>query len=431
MAPTVPRHFVAHSGDAGAPGAPLPPRRALDLLRLSGPHRQETELAVCADAAGTLRGVSARASDLPPSVREDLSHHQLSSPGPAWTLRASELWLMDVQALEQPLATPGLNDPVHLFGSLVGPVPETAGPGVRGRLTVTRADLLGALVQGAAAAFRTPGPGSTGLCFHALLPGGDDVETVTGHALVLAYPMAPAELGLEDVANELLVAQMIHDLLGALQADLRHERVDHPLRDTVIPVPSRALLESELAANGYLVKGNTAVKQRAGGVDGGMLNSVFGWLAQEKTDLPPEGSVQDFLELARAALGLFPGWPTPRARALADCLSLRGVSPVVPRPGPARGTAPPVPHRPAPAGPAPTLPAGPADWMRDFTAPGAGPVRVTRITARPRARTPAPPAATDWMRDFPSTRAPATRAPAAGADQPGPGRKPDWMKDFE
>jgi len=431
----------------------------VDLFQLAQPNRAVCPAVVTLDVGGALRVCDAHGSkDLPPPVQEDLSHHELSGVGAPWHLTAQDLFLFNVSVLEQPLATPGLNDPVHLYGTLFGPVDGVTIPaGVRGQLTVTRADVLSGLVQGAAHPFRSRNDVRSGRCFHALLPGGNDAETASGRGLVLAYPVLPAELGADDVSNELLVSQMLHDLLGALQADLRSEGKSHPLTNTLLPCPSRAALLAELQSRGFAIKGDTAVRNRGAG--GSMLTSVFGALTADKLPIPPEGTVEDFLELARASLSAFEGWPSSRAQHLARQLGLRNASPQVPRvePGVTPVVSPYAPRTGASAAPPSVdFSTGPQGWMQDFMGPATTSKAGARVTvARPVAAPAPPPPAPQkksgnpgWMEDFPSKPTPAAAPRPAAAPSPAPPKapaqkakptsekapapgKPDWLKDFE
>src|SRR5262249_50279233 len=150
-------------------------------------------------------------------------------------------------------------------------------------------------------------------CFHLLLPGDREEEISRGSGIILAYPLLPPELILTDVSNEFVVSRLLYDILIAIKEDLEREQVAHPMRSSVLPVPSRMNLEQELMAQGYEIKGDAAVKKPGGGGGfQGFLSTVFGPLMSDRLDLPPEGEADDFLNLAVIALNTLPGWPSPR-----------------------------------------------------------------------------------------------------------------------
>ena len=291
--------------------------------------------------------------------------------------RTSEVFLFDLQLLEQPAGAPGWNDPVYLYGRMYGPYPESAGErpvGVEGQLTLTRGDLLQGLVDEAAGAFRCAGTGDAEgqarRCFHMMLPGDAEAEIRGGSGLILSYPLLPAELITDDVSNEIVVSQLLFDMLSALKEDLEREQAEHPLRGLTLPVPSRASLEQQLRSQGYEIEGDTAFRKAASG-EGfkGLLASVFGALTSESVELPPEADIDEMLDLANRVLKSLPGWPPPRAQALRERVRpapARNNAGLV-RPGPYRTpqlTAPiPPPVRP----PQPVRRSSePPEWMKDF-----------------------------------------------------------------
>ena len=71
-----------------------------------------------------------------------VSFHEVAG-GSRRLLRAAELYLFELQLVEQAADRPGFDDPVHLYGTLLGPLsPAGLGEVTEGQLTVTRADLL-------------------------------------------------------------------------------------------------------------------------------------------------------------------------------------------------------------------------------------------------------------------------------------------------
>jgi hypothetical protein len=269
------------------------------------------------------------------------------------------------------------------------------------------------------------------------LPGDAESEIRRGAGIILTYPLLPAALITTDVSNEIVVSQLLYDLLSGLKEDLSREGIGHPLRQMTLPVPSRLTLEQELQSQGYTINGEKAVRKTASG-EGfkGFLTSVFGALMSEEVDLPPEGEVDEYLDLARRALQSLPGWPSPCSLALRECL----------KPAPVRQRARPVPppqiKTPRLSSPPPRMATPPArppvgspdevpDWMRDFMTvhrrPNAPPSKLTSTTPLTSQR-PQSSSGPDWMKDFEQNTPKKTdeKPPRTSA-----GKTPDWMKDFE
>lgn len=457
MTPTRPRYFVPRpTREAAAPTASGPGRivHALDLFVLEESAHRGREWMVGLDEAGTL--VLLPIEDrrhLPAAVQAELSYHEVASGGPR-RLAFSEVYLFSAQFIEPAADAPGANDPVHLFGTLHGPFPRPAGvtaAATEGQLTVTRADLLEGLVMGEAWAFRFSGEvgsaGPSSRCFHMMLPGDREEVAAEGRGVVLAYPLLPPELTLTDAANEILVSQLLYELLAALREDLRKEQAECVWLTDELPVPSRAAFIQRLESDGYTLEGDVAV--RRGEARRGFLASLFGASRGDRVIVPPEGTLAEYLGLARAALASLPGWPSRRAVALRARSGGGGVVPMVPHVAPAGNT--------PPAGPPGAIPASalePTSWQDDFRDPAgpppASPPRPTAAQQRLDAgstrsastpRGPAPPNRADrakrakraegpeWMDDF-AEPTPGPVSDPLEEEQPAPVR-PDWMKDFE
>jgi hypothetical protein len=427
--PALPRFFVS-KGDPPELLDPLDdglqPVHALDVFRIGAPHLEPQEWIVALDSAGALRPLPASwRPRLPEVVQGELACHELSG-APGRMLEVCELFFFDVRLAEQAGAVPGLNDPVYLYGTLYGPcrgVPEPDTWRVEGQLTVTRADVLEGLVRGAPLAFRYPGElGRLSCCYHMMLPADREEEIHQGKGIVLAYPLLPPDLALDGAANEALVKQLLFDLLNALKEDLESQALAHPLRGVVLPVPSRAFLEAELKAQGYKVQGDSALPP-AGSQAGlrGFLATVFGSFAGRRLTLPPEGTVDDFLALARRALQGLPGWPTERDVALRARIHPLSSGPRPPLQSPPAPR--PQPRTPTARAPAPP-PQGPPPWVQDFVRShrpaGSPPPRVTSSYGGS--------SAPEWMKDFEPR--PAAPKPARKPSGPGPAR-PAWMEDFD
>lgn len=411
----LPRYFVPRADPVAVPPLRGPLlTHVRDVLRVGGRGRSVREVVVATDRQNALHWIDDPAA-LTAAQRSQLHHHELLRRRPARHVDAEQIWLFGLQLLEQPGDAPGLDDPVWLYGRLFGPFPSADPVCADGQLTIARSDLLAGFARGAADALHVAAsPPARAL--HALLPGDREEEIEAGRGLVLAYPLAPAELACPDAGNEPMVAQLLHDVLSATLHDAKKHGIAHPLTARLhLPVPCRADVEAELEAKGWDVRGDVAFRRTEAtrqGTLGGFLSQVFGVPDHLRLDLPPEGTLDDFLRLAQEALPGFPGHPDRRARAVAARLGAAGGAgprePKVPRPSsaptqpPASAARQPPPARAAPparpATAAKTRPAGP-DWMKDFVEAHGDPhPRLTPV--RPPGPARGAPSVPDWMKDF-------------------------------
>ncbi len=484
----LPRYFVSRSDSEWSEQgiiSTLEPVHAIDSFFLGGRHVVEREWLVTIDAAGFLGALcDEQLSDLPEVVQQDLAFNEVIGSAASRSMDGIEFYTFHLEALEQPPETPGLNDPVYLYGTLYGPFPSASEEnlrGIQGQLTVNRLDLLAGLVNSAPYSFhyQTGAAGSTSRCFNILLPGDREEEIARGKGLVMAYPLMPGEIGLGDPWNEFLVSSLIFDMLAALKEDLEQEKINHPLRNMTLPVVSRFSFEKELEAQGYVIKGEMAMRQpNVAGLLPNILPDVMknplpkavtnaiGKVIKDKFTLPPEGTVDDFIALARDTLKNLPGYPPPRAKALQNRVHTASVEA---RGGASRKqAAPPKPVK-TPQGtvatPPPVRKQKKAEWMNDFIVTHRQPesppeTRLTNLSnVASKVQNTAPPKnpKPEWMNDFESNSpTPATspttpkveqandlsvketnvkESPARSTPanpQPKPSEpKPDWMKDFE
>jgi hypothetical protein len=451
----LPRYFIGRSNALPHDDSTvefLPPNHIIDSFFIGGRHLVERELAVAVDCLGNLQALPLDDFDtLPDTSRMELAYQEMSGGGQRRLLEATEFFLFRPDLLEQPAGAPGWNDPVYLYGALYGPWPAAdrkQATRIEGQLTITRGDLLEGLVRGVGHAFRYAGSDGVSAggardarCFHLLLPGDREEEIRRGSGIVLAYPLLPAELILTDVSNEFVVSQLLYDILIALKEDLEREQIVHPLRSTVLPVPSRMTLERQLMAQGYEIKGSAAVKKaEAGGGFQGLLATVFGPLMSDRLELPPEGEADDFLSLAETTLNTLPGWPSPRIAALRSCVkpvpadayrnALKRRAAEAPQ---IRIPQPSVIQRHTQVRPARPI-NEPPDWMQDFIAahrePGAPAPRLTSTAALNRKSTSSAESGTqelEWMKDFAPQATDKHRKPDKSEAQ----TKPEWIDDFE
>ncbi|SRR5579883_276501 len=459
---SLPRYFVSRSDsqfpDSGS-ASQLEPCHAIDSFFLGGRHVVEKEWVVTIDTTGALKAIEGDAvSALPEVVQQDVAFNEVIGAAASRSIDGQEFYVFYLEALEQPPETPGLNDPVYLYGTLYGPFPARSQDsyiGIEGQLTVNRIDFLAGIVQSGSYAFHYPtdaaSTSSTQRCFHILLPGDREEEIARGKGLILAYPLMPPEIVMGEPWNELLVAGLVYDVLAALKEDIEKENVRHPLAEATLPVASRRWFIQQLEAQGYAIKGDLAVRQPGATTTGfpRLLVSALGNLIGEKVPLPPEATIDEFIEIARQALHALPGYPPSRTKVLqsrigkasseARAEASRKVAPPPPVKTPSNDFA----QRPATApAPAPQNNRR-TDWMKDFmaqrSAPSSTPTRLTSIAdlalgspepVPPRAKKPRP----DWMSDFESAEEldkktkQTERVKETGKVSE---KKPDWMSDFE
>jgi len=394
--------------------APDEIRDVLAVVRLRGTHSHE--LVIGLDIGRVIRVVGTR--ELPPRARAQLAYHE--GKRAHVTIHADEIYVMDVQAVERQPDTPGADDPLFLYGVLRGAYPDALAGGVtglEGKLATTRGPLLDGLAGGIERSFvyETGRCGTT--CTHAALPIDVDRDA---RAVVLAFPLVP--MG-DDGSNELVAAQLIHDVLGAMRSDLGDDLSNDP-----VPVPSREVYERELVAAGWTIKGDVATHTHGRG----RLASLF--TPGKRQKLPAEVRLEDYVPLIGRHLGRLPNWPNPARGELHAQLGLGGRPRRPTRPMPTVVPAPPSPPRarpptqpPAKKGRAPTSPPPPPPHAKHRRR------RATKHTTPPPARTVAAgltsPKPKEWIRQFieglevqgkPRPRVTTPDRAAGGA-------VPDWM----
>jgi hypothetical protein len=424
------RYFNPRPGSAAQSGG-HPVTHALDAFVLEGAHGQATEWVVGFDDLGQLAAQPSADVAAGSGLRAQLAYHEVAG-GARRVLALPELHLFALQLVEQAPQSPGVDDPVHLYGTLLGPLTPAGGiaPGaVEGQLTVTRGDLLEAAARGARHAFRHGGGagGPAGArSFHLLLPGDRSEEIERGAGVVLAYPIFAPDLHAAVPGNEFFFNQILYDVITALWTDVQTEAPPPRRRPEDVPVPDRTAAVQRLLREGFVVEGDEVVRRRKG-----LLGSVLGALIEDRRPLPAEGHCDGYVQLAEEALAVVPSWPSARARSLRACVRSRvGQEPAIATAWPSLASSswpPPPPPPPPPS----RRPAGPPAWMEDFiearVPAGAPPPIVTGARRRPDDATPlggGPAQPPPWMSDF---AAPKTEAP----DDPAPPDKPDWSKDFD
>lgn len=322
--------------------------------------RGEVELVIGLDLGRVIRVVAARRDELPARARAQLDFHEKTRP--RFHLHVDELYVMDVQAIERQPDAPGADDPMFLYGMLRGPYPAGLSEGVvarEGQLATTRGPLLDGLACGIERAFVYEHGRCGESCVHALLPADSDANV---RAAVLAFPLVP--MG-DDGSNELVAAQLAHDVLGALRVDLGDDLSKDP-----VPVPDRARYEQELVAAGWTIQDDMAVHR------GGKNRFASLFTPAKKQKLPAEARLADYGPLLRAQVARLPGWATV-SQALHEQLGDRPrarppTPPSPPRTRPPTGP-PPIPPRARPRPPTPPVapppPRGPRVRVSAKTAP--------------------------------------------------------------
>jgi hypothetical protein len=275
-------------------------------LRTRQPNEARPDIVVALDEDGFLGVIPESELENPTrAIREQLAYHEVEY-GALRTLWASSFHLFEIEHVDLAPDVPGVNDPVYVHGRMFGPFPERGGEtrfAEHGHLTLTRSELLASFVAGYRHAMRYEGnsAGGAGQCFHMLLPGDRVAALEVGEGLVLAYPLMPTDVTIRNAANDALVIQMVYLILSAIEREL-------DVAVSTIPVPSRALVERLLRAEGFEIEGDLATRKREG---------ILGFFFREKVALPAQGTLTDFAAAARRLLAHCERHPTARTAALA------------------------------------------------------------------------------------------------------------------
>lgn len=387
---------------------------------------------------------------LPPDLQDQIRALQVNQRGTFRLITAQDLWLVSLDAIEQQAQMHGYNDAVTIYGRIHAQVVAQAGDLTTtvlsndSRITVGRLDFLYGWRLGFAATFQNPlRAGET--ITHCCIPVAPCSDVQRGTGLAIVYPVLdPARH--TDLDNTPLVLRIVHDLLAQLQHDLLEQQSPHTNLMKLLPVPSRQHVEAELTADGYQIRGDTAVRQTASPstpASTSLLSRLRHWTQQwsaAEFQLPPQARINDYQMLIDAVLAAI---ATPADLAMFNALLQRiGTSspssaPALPTPRPAQQTtSPPTSVRSAPrsrARPAPqswasdfTTPAQAAPtaepWWQDFepTHQGASAI-ITQADSTPTAPEAAPNTAqSSWSSDF-------TR-PVQPAERPA---EQDWSSDFD
>src|SRR4029077_240919 len=87
-----------------------------------------------------------------------------------------------------------------------------------------------------------------------------------GHNAVLVYPMLglDGDLYAESPGHEEIVSRVLYDLLYAWWSDVAREAPPAFRSPDALPVPNRAQVEQRLKREGFTIKGEVAVRTKAG-----------------------------------------------------------------------------------------------------------------------------------------------------------------------
>lgn len=183
------------------------------------------------------------------------------------TIQANELFVGTIDAIEQNARTAGFNDPVDIDGTLQARLGWDGRTVTRlaldnaVRMLAGRLDLLAAYRTGNEHAFQNP-RSSAGHTHHFFVPLAPAETIERGEGIALLYPLLdPAVSAQAD--NAVLAMRVAYDLLIRLQEEMRERAAPPAVAARLLPVPSRPMLEDELVASGYDIRGDIARRVRS------------------------------------------------------------------------------------------------------------------------------------------------------------------------
>lgn len=279
-----PKYFLPRPGKehAAREAQARIPATLMDLLYIQDPMTGAAQLVALLGCLGghMLVVPDGAFTTLPDDLQRHIKTVEVDQRGIFRAIRARELYVLVLDAIDQDVAVQGFNDPVYLFSRMQAKIVTTAGSlqtaplANEGRLAVGRLDMLHAYQQSLGCALANPlAPNEHTYQF--LLPAAPRQEIEQGSGIVLIYPMLdPLTINSSD--NSFIVMRLVYEVLARLQQDMVDEGIDHPFTRLAVPVPSRGRLESELMAEGYEIKGEYAIKQRqaTGTQTGGFLSHL-------------------------------------------------------------------------------------------------------------------------------------------------------------
>ena len=387
----VPSNFIPHA-DQLERQSPLSeavwPEHVVDFF-------SDRLVTLCND--GQLREVSPD-SALPREIKNEIACHRVAVP------QVRKMWFSDYSLLNIKTLDTDEGERGQRMARLSGTLFDDNQQG-EGELVLRVSELLYALCEGVQNPFRY----SNGAFYGLALPGESEELLRQGRGLILGYAVPPVELRAAGIGNEEWMKMAFFECLQTIQNDQKEVKPKAPFSLKNLPVPSRAMLIADLKQQGYEIIQDRAISNMNRGTLAGRMLKMFGNITGQGFQLPPEATLQDYLQLGRETLAeVFE--PIP--------YRMKALQPPPPPPPPT----PPIPPKPeyltittspsipkaTPPPPSPQLPTTPKeDWMNDF---GGGPVTHSPPPQQPKKPKP--------------VQAPPPPPPKSGG-------KPDWAKDFE
>jgi len=311
-----PAYFQPSSSSAPPNVADGQPICILDVFQLAHPGCAPELFVVVGLEQGGLRVVrAADISSLPETLQRQLRAALVSKRGAVRTLQISQLFLLTLDSIEQRVMS-GLNDAVLLFGQACGCVERSlSGWDITssrqpGALTVGRLDMLHGYILGFEYVWRNP-ESSGDFISHLFLPAGPLADVQRGRSLALVYPLFETDTtnAVYRADNTSLVLRLVYDLLFKLQQELAQTGSNHAFAQAILPVPNRQRVEYELAANGYEIHGNEAVRvgKTQPNTELDWLEKVRRWASSRNAPriaLPPQAKPRDYRILSKQALSI-------------------------------------------------------------------------------------------------------------------------------
>lgn len=407
------------------------PVGVVDIFSMQGAGRRHPErILVLACLGGGLMVVpTTDIHSLPATIQAQIRAIEINQRHQFRTIHAQELWIATLDAIEQEQEAQGYNDAVVLYSRMQaqcvadGRALQIQPLANESHLLVGRLDVLYGWRLGFAAPFRQ----GEEQILHCLVPAAPCQMIQQGRGMVLCYPVLdPARFS--NLDNVPTVLQIIYDLLAQLQHDLVTQQHADPMTRLAIPVPSRHALEQALAADGYTIRGETAIRQSTAGRHDGspsLLTRLRAWAnnwSATTIALPPQATIpayQAIIDTVLQAITTPADWAM--MHAMLACVAPPATAPAPQLPA-ARSTSPtPAPSCTTPPSRQPPRRPNTTTWVHDFSPP---PPRV--------------PAEESWWQDFERsspTPTPKTRQRSPGSAAPAQkdsrAALSSWASDFE
>ncbi len=247
--------------------APCIPTGLLDLLYLRRSEGTQPEfVTVAACLGGSIAAIpDDRSSALPEDLRDQLQILTINQRARFRLITAVAVDIFRLDAMKQGVQASGFNDAVFLYGQLHARLAyslenlEIRALQNEGRLTIGRLDLLQSVRESLLNPLSQPGADDQ-KTYQFFIPTGAPAEIRSGRSLALLYPTLDPDV-FEQTDNAAFTMQIAYDLLVKLREDMQKEGINAPFTHAQLPVPDRKKIETDLADNGYVITGDTAVKR--------------------------------------------------------------------------------------------------------------------------------------------------------------------------